>query len=161
MTASPRTKRMGVAAAIAIAIAVPAEGLRQVAYYDPPGILTVCYGHTGADVVAGRQYPLDECRAFLDADMKKAIDLVERCQPRLPTPVLAAFADAVFNLGPRIVCDRGGSTAARLLAVKDYSAACAQLPRWNKARVAGVMVELPGLTKRRQAEMKVCMGWAQ
>jgi GH24 family phage-related lysozyme (muramidase) len=32
-----------------------------------------------------------------------------------------------------------------------------QLPRWNKARIAGVAVALPGLTKRRNAEMTLCM----
>ena len=39
----------------------------------------------------------------------------------------------------------------------DLAGACQQLPRWNKARVAGAMVELPGLTKRRAAEMALCM----
>ena len=41
------TDRRAIAAILATAIAVPAEGLRQWAYYDPPGILTVCRGHTG------------------------------------------------------------------------------------------------------------------
>ena len=45
---TPRSKG---ALALAVALAVPAEGLRQYAYYDPPGILTVCYGTTGRDVV--------------------------------------------------------------------------------------------------------------
>ncbi len=35
------TRRLGAAAAIATLIAIPAEGFRQFAYYDPPGILTV------------------------------------------------------------------------------------------------------------------------
>ena len=33
-------------AALAIAIAAPAEGLRQVAYRDPVGITTICFGST-------------------------------------------------------------------------------------------------------------------
>ena len=41
MELNPRNKRVAAAAAIATAIAAPAEGLRQWAYYDPPGILTV------------------------------------------------------------------------------------------------------------------------
>lgn len=154
---TPRTKRLSVATMLATAIAIPAEGLRQYAYYDPPGVLTVCYGST-SDVVAGRKYSLAECRTRLDADMRSAIETVERCAPGLPEHALAAFGDAVYNLGPRIVCDRKRSTAARLLAVGNVSGACAQLPRWNKASVAGVMIELPGLTKRRMAEMDMCMG---
>jgi GH24 family phage-related lysozyme (muramidase) len=149
--------RRAVAAAIAIAIAVPAEGLRQWAYRDEPGILTICYGHTGPDVVKARRYSLDECRSLLNADMLKAVDTVERCSPGLPEPVLAAFSDAVFNLGPRVACDRKNSTAARLLAQGRIPEACEQLPRWNKASVAGVLVELPGLTARRLKERELCL----
>lgn len=152
-----RGKRIAAATALATALAVPAEGLRQIAYYDPPGILTVCRGHTGPDVVAGRWYPLAECDRFMSDDMRAAVATVERCVPGLPERVLAAFADAVFNLGGRIVCDLAGSTAARMLKAGAIVDACRQLPRWNKARVAGVMVPLPGLTKRRAAEMALCL----
>jgi GH24 family phage-related lysozyme (muramidase) len=155
--ATSKAKRLGAAAALATAIAVPAEGLRQYAYYDPPGILTVCYGHTGPDVIKGVRYTLDQCQALLTEDMREAINAVEQCQPELPVTVLAAFSDAAFNIGPTVACDRSRSTAARLLASKDYRAACEQLPRWNKARVMGVMVELPGLTKRRAAERELCL----
>ena len=141
-------------AAIAMAVAIPMEGLRQYAYFDPPGILTVCYGTTGKDVVKGKKYSLEECRAFLERDMLAAVDTVERCHPGLPDPVVAAFADAVYNLGPSVACD---STASRYLAAGKLIAACDQLPRWNKARVGGVMVALPGLTKRRAAEQKLCL----
>lgn len=150
------TSRLGRAAALAIGIAIPAEGLRQVAYHDPPGVLTVCWGST-TNVEAGKTYSLAECRARLDADMQLAIEAVERCAPGLPEPALAAFADAVYNLGPRIVCDTKTSTAARLLKAGQIADACQQLPRWNKARVAGVMVTLPGLTKRRERERVLCL----
>ena len=143
-------------AALAVAIAIPAEGLRQWAYRDPPGILTVCYGST-TDVQAGRRYSLEECRARLDADMGAAVDAVERCVPGLPVNVHAAFADAVYNIGPRIVCDTRSSTAARLLRAGRIAEACEQLPRWNRATVAGVSVVLPGLTKRRAAERDLCL----
>lgn len=147
--------RLLAAAALATAIAIPAEGLRQYAYRDPPGILTVCYGTTGKDVVAGKKYSLQECKAFLDRDMLKAVQTVEKCQPGLPENVLAAFSDAVYNLGPSVACE---STAARLLRSGKVMEACDQLPRWNKAKVAGVYVELPGLTKRREAERRLCRG---
>lgn len=154
---TPPSKRFAIAIAIASAIAMPAEGLRQLAYRDPVGILTVCYGATGKGVAAGKKYSLEECKARLDADMLEAVESVERCQPGLPENVLAAFSDAVFNLGPTIACDRGRSTAARFLATKQYDAACNQLPRWNRARVAGEMIELPGLTKRRMKERALCL----
>ena len=153
----PKTARRARAAALAIAIAAPAEGLRQYAYYDPPGILTVCAGHTGAGIEKGRKYSLAECDDFLTADMKQAIAIVDRCVPNLPEPMLAAFGDAVFNLGPTVACNKQKSTAARFLAAGEFAAACNQLPRWNKARVLGVTVALPGLTTRREKERQLCL----
>lgn len=151
------TSRKPIVVALAVALAAPAEGLRQYAYYDPPGVLTVCRGHTGPDVVKGRYYTLAECERFMSDDMQEAVDVVERCVPGIPEKVHAAFADAVFNLGPTIACNTAQSTAARHLAAKNWIGACQQLPRWDKARVAGVMIALPGLTKRRALERDLCM----
>lgn len=153
----PSNKKLGAAAAIATAIAIPAEGLRQYAYYDPPGILTICYGHTGSDVVRGKKYSLTACRELLDQDMLEAVDQVNSCVPGLNENQLAAFGDAVYNLGPTIACNTSKSTAARLLEEGKIDDACRQLPRWNKTHIAGVAVELPGLTKRRNAEMELCL----
>lgn len=150
------SNRRKIAAVLAAAIAVPAEGLRQYAYYDPPGILTVCYGSI-TDVQPGRRYTLDECRAKLDTDMAAAVATVERCAPGLPEHALAAFADAVYNLGPRIACNIGKSAAARHLAAGRIEAACNELPSWNQARVAGILVPLPGLTTRRARERHLCL----
>lgn len=148
--------RAAIALAIATALAVPAEGLRQWAYKCPAGVVTVCYGHTGS-VIRGKKYTIDECKALLDADMLKAMQEVEQCQPGLPPEVLAAFADATFNIGSRVACDTRQSTAARKLKAGDYRGACEELPKWNKARVGGVLVALPGLTKRRAREREICL----
>ena len=150
---SDRPRRVAQVAVLATAIAIPAEGLRQWAYYDPPGILTVCYGST-KDVIRNRYYTLDECKLRLSDDMLEAVNAVEKCHPNLPENVHAAFADAVFNIGPKVACN---STASKYLAVGDYQAACKELPRWNKTTIAGVLVPLPGLTKRRNAEMQLCL----
>jgi lysozyme len=150
------TNRTLIAVAVASAIAIPAEGLRQWAYYDPPGILSVCYGST-TDVQTGKRYSLDECKARLNADMLSAVDMVDRCVPGLPGNALAAFSDVVYNSGPTIVCNPRKSTAARMLLTGDIFGACKQILRWNKAKIAGVMVALPGLTKRRVAESNLCL----
>lgn len=151
-------KKAGIVAAC-IALAAPCEGLRRVAYYDPPGILTVCRGHTGKDVVKGKVYSDVECDGLMTADMTHAVDRVDACQPGLPPKVLTAFADAAYNIGPKVACDTGASTAARLLSMHDYDKACDQLPRWDKASVGGFMVSLPGLTKRRALERSICLQW--
>lgn len=150
------TKKVGVAVALAAAIAIPAEGLRQIAYQDPVSILTVCYGSTSG-VIAGKRYTLDECKARLDKDMLRAVEQVDRCAPGAPVNVLAAFGDAAYNIGPRIACDTGASTAARKLKAQDWPGACRELPKWDKARIAGVLVPLPGLTSRRAKEMTLCL----
>ncbi len=153
-----RKNKTAAIVALAAAIAIPTEGLRQWAYNDiaNPALLTVCFGST-TNVQAGKKYSLEECKARLDSDMLKAVRAVETCQPGLPDNVLAAFADAVYNMGPTIACDVKRSTAARLLMQDNYPAACDQLSRWDKARVAGVMVALPGLTKRREKERALCL----
>jgi GH24 family phage-related lysozyme (muramidase) len=148
--------KVGLAVALATAIAIPAEGLRRIAYYDPPGILTVCYGSTSG-VIAGKRYTMDECKARLDRDMLHAVEQVDRCAPNVPPNVLAAFGDAAYNLGPRIACDTAASTAARKLKAQDWPGACRELPKWDKARIGGVLVPLPGLTKRRAKEMALCL----
>jgi lysozyme len=167
---SKKPGRLALAALLATALAAPAEGLRQVAYRDPVGILTACRGHTGPDVHAGARYSLERCDRWMTDDMRAAVKRVDDCAPGLPPEVLAAFSDAVFNAGPAIACDGLRSTAARYL--HRYSAggaenqdsgrpllraACDQLPRWDKARIAGVLVALPGLTKRRAAERELCI----
>lgn len=158
---SPDKRRRIVAvAALAAALAIPAEGIKFTPYYDPPGILTVCYGST-TNVVPGRRYSLAECRQRLDNDMLAAVQTVERCVPGLPEPVHAAFADSVYNIGPKIACDTAGSTAARMLKAGDFAGACDQLLRWDKARVGGVLVTLPGLTKRRHAARELCIKGVQ
>lgn len=156
MTPDQKKKRLAMAVVAAASLAIPAEGLYQKAYKDPVGILTVCYGHT-ATVDKAKTYTKDECMALLSVDMMEAVAQVDACVPNLPFGVLVAFSDAAFNIGPKIACNQKASTAARLLAAGNYKAACEQLPRWNKATYMGVAVTLPGLTKRRAAEMEVCL----
>lgn len=151
-----RAQKVGAAAAIAAALAAPAEGLRQYAYRDPVGIPTICFGSTKG-VRMGDTATVEQCREMLTREMLEAVEIVDRCQPGLPVEVLAAFSDAAYNIGPVVACDTGRSTAARLLAARRFAEACDQLLRWDRARVAGVMVALPGLTKRRAAERDVCL----
>jgi len=148
--------RTALALALATAIAVPMEGVRQYAYRDPVGIPTICFGSTKG-VKMGDHKALAECKALLTQEMLDVIQTVDTCRPGLPVPVLAAFADAAYNIGPKIACDSNKSTAARMLAAGDYLGACNQLMRWNRATVMGVSVVLPGLTKRRTLDRDLCL----
>lgn len=152
------TQRKASAITLALSIAVGAEGLRQYAYDDTGGILTTCYGHTGKDVVKGKHYSLDECKSLLNVDMGNAIDAVDHCVPNLPMSVLAAFGDITYNEGPTAACNKSASHAARYLASGQYELACKELPKWNKAKIGGTLVALPGLTTRRNNEVALCLG---
>lgn len=153
---TPAQKRTA-ALALATAIAIPAEGLRQAAYLDPVKIPTICFGTT-TGVKLGDYRTVEQCKAYLNRDMEASVAIVERCvQPTLTVNQTAAFADAVYNIGSTPVCDQSKSTLARKLAAGDVIGACHELPRWDKARVMGVMVSLPGLTKRRIAERDLCL----
>lgn len=152
-----KANRKALVVAAAMALAAPLEGTRRLAYYDPVGILTVCEGHTGSDIVKGKLYSVEECKEFFTADMTKAVDHVDRCAPGLPDGPRIAFSDAVFNLGPKVICDTTKSTLARKLKAGDVEGACNQLPRWDKATKFGVLITLPGLTKRRALEREICL----
>lgn len=132
------------------------EGYRNYGYADPIGIPTACYGTTKG-VRIGKFYSNEECERLLGEEFYSAVLSVHRCSPHPLAPhELGALSSAAYNVGPRIVCDTKGSTLARYLQAGDITAACNQLPRWNKA--GGVV--LPGLIRRREAEQRMCLGLA-
>ena len=151
-----RRKAIAWAVAAAIGIAIPMEGTVLKAYLDPVGLPTICMGSTKG-VKMGDLRTLPECKALLTKEMTDVVIAVERCRPGLPPEVLAAMSDFAYNVGARAVCDPSFSTPARKLAAGDIAGACEALLPWNKARVAGVLVPLPGLTRRRHMEMELCL----
>jgi len=149
-------QRKASALVLATAIAVPMEGTRQWAYRDPVGLPTICMGST-VGVKMGDFRTIPECKALLTKEMSDVISAVDTCRPGLPVNVLAAFSDAAYNIGSKVACDPARSTAARMLRAGDFAGACKQLLLWNKARIAGILVALPGLTKRRNMEVDLCL----
>lgn len=134
------------------------EGERLAAYADPVAVPTLCMGHTQG-VKLGDRATHAQCLAWAESDAAVAVRQVVACNPAVNFTAneLAAFGDLTLNTGPTAVCDRRNSTMARLLDAGDVAGACAQLPRWNKVRLAGVYVPLPGLTKRREVNRVTCL----
>jgi len=140
------------AGAWAAALIMKWEGLRHAPYRDAVGVLTVCYGHTGPDIIADKTYSMDECEALLQADLAEANTHVNRCLPMPKLPQIeAAMTSATFNIGPRVVC---GSTLQRKARANDWPGACAELERWKYAHGR----ELRGLVLRRTDERALCEG---
>ena len=67
-----KQKVTAVASAGAVSIALTVigyfEGVRYEPYRDVAGILTVCYGHTGNDIIQGKTYTQQECDELLQKD---------------------------------------------------------------------------------------------
>lgn len=149
----------GSAGAIAIAGVLVAHfepgRVRSKPYIDPVGVLTVCDGHTGGDIDPNRIYTDAECDAWRDADLAKADAAVRRL---ITVPLnewqRAALIDFTYNLGAG---NLASSTMRRKFNARDYVGGCAELNRWIKGRQGGVLVTLPGLVTRREANTWVCL----
>lgn len=149
-----RFKKTAGIAGLAFSLVAGFEGVRTVAYYDPPNIPTICYGETRG-VKMGDTATLEQCKAMLNASLDGFSTAIDKClPPKLPEPSYVAFLSAAYNIGAPALC---GSSMARRANAGDLKGACEALLMWDKATIAGVRVALPGLTKRRKAERDLCM----
>lgn len=142
----------GLIAAIA-AFVSSHEGLRQEAYYDPVGILTVCYGHTGPDVQKGVRYSEEQCQRILKNDIERHAEALDCIKTPLTEHQKIAFVSFAFNVGKTKFCN---STLVKKANKGDLKGACKELDRWVYGNQNGKMVKLPGLVKRRAQERQVC-----
>lgn len=127
------------------------EGLETKAYRDIVGVWTVCYGET-LGVKPGDQYTPAECEAMLEPRVIQFWNDLDRCIADFdtaPVSVQAATTSWAYNVGVGAACR---STLAKRLRAKQYSQACDQLPRWNRA--GGKIIQ--GLTNRRISERRLC-----
>lgn len=149
-----------VAAGIAMAVttlAAPSEGYYGYVYKDPIGVLTYCYGETqNAKDMKGRTFSQQECLDLLKKRMAHYQHGNAACvkgYDDLSPYVQMAFNDFSYNLGNGAFC----GPIASLLNAGKVKEACQRLTLYNKARKNGVLVELPGLTKRRALEQMYCL----
>lgn len=130
-----------------------------VPYVDKAGRgqpLSVCNGVTGAGVVAGRYYTPAECYALERSRYTLAEHEARAQLPRWPgysAVTQAVFIDFVWNKGGGALAT---STARRKANAGDLAGACAEMPRWNKGTVNGVLQVLPGLQIRGDANGELC-----
>jgi len=119
------------------------------AYRCVAGRWTLGWGHTQG-VRSGMRATIEQCEEYLLEDLREVGQYINAL---VEVPLNQAQFDSlscfIFNLG-------GGnfkkSTLLKKLNKGEYDEVPAQLMRWNKARVDGVLTALPGLTRRRAAE---------
>lgn len=141
------------------AFVAPFEGLRTEAYLDRiarPPVWTVCFGETRG-VQRGDSYTPEECRQQLLAALLEYQAGLHACLPsldELPETRQVALVSWTYNVGIGAAC---GSTLVRKANRGEWPFACDELLRWNRAGGREVL----GLTRRRQAEWRLCMGLEQ
>lgn len=140
-------------------------------YLDPLDIWTIGWGHavTSAGVMlrgaanraqAKALFPggitLQQAEALLRGDLvSRTADVLRLAKVPLSDPQFGALMSFVFNCG---AANFAGSTLLKRLNAGDIAAAADQFLVWNKGRKNGVLVELPGLTRRRRAERALFLG---
>lgn len=153
----------GLAAALALLLGAGVEGREHIPYYDQAGILTVCGGITGPEVIEGKWYSWAECDVLEQRFIERMNAKIGHCiGVGLNPGEWKAWGHFTFNIGTTAFCK---STAARLLREQKYHQACAQMARWTYITKPGrgkvncrVKAEkCGGIPKRRDLEMKMCL----
>ena len=126
------------------------EGFRAEAYKPiPSDPWTIGYGF-----VKGVKQGDTITRAQADARLRRELAEYEQGVMRatggnVTQPQFDALVSFAFNVG---VAGMAGSTVIKRHREGNHQAAARAFGLWNKGRVKGQMVELPGLTRRRAAE---------
>ncbi len=96
----------------------------------------------------------EECKNMLEERLEGFYGGVVACVPRLSTQSperIASHVSLAYNIGVGAYCK---STVARRSNAGDWVGGCDAFLMWNKA--AGI--PLPGLSRRRAEERKLCLG---
>jgi len=138
--------------AIGFAGIVAHEGYSERAITPVPGdVLTIGFGTT-AGVKPGDRISPPQAVARALTDVQKFEGALKRCVTvPLAQHEYDAYLSLAYNIGPRAFC---GSTLVRKLNAQDYAGACAEILKWDKFNGQ----PLAGLTRRRQAENRQCLG---
>jgi len=128
------------------------EGYRGEAYTPVKGdVPTIGFGTTDGVKPGDRIEPVQALVRKL-ADVQRFEGALQQCvRVPLHQHEYDAFLSLAYNIGPGAFC---GSTLVRRLNAGDYAGACAEILRWDRFRGE----PLRGLTLRRQAENRQCLG---
>ena len=128
------------------------EGFRSTAYIPIPGdVPTIGFGTTDGVKMGDSIDPVKALQRKI-TDISKFEGALKQCVTvPLHQREYDSYLSLAYNIGPAAFCN---STLVRLLNQGRYEEACTQILRWNRA--GGRVVQ--GLTNRREAEYKQCIG---
>ena len=147
-----RLRRNAALAAALVAAVGAFEGLRTVAYRDPVGIPTICFGETRG-VKMGDRAAVAECKQMLGDRLLEFEAGIAKClrnPSAIPDGAWAASVSLAYNIGVGGFCK---SSVRRELDAGNITAACNNFRRFVYAKG----IKLPGLVKRREAERQMCL----
>lgn len=142
---------LSLSAAALVGLAVH-EGYREAAYIPVPGdVATIGFGTTENVRLGDKTDPVSALQKKLE-DIEKFEASIRACVTvPLQQNEFDAYLSLSYNIGASAFC---GSTLVKKLNAGDYAGACDQILRWDKFKGSA----LKGLTIRREAEYKKCMG---
>lgn len=133
----------------AVGLIAESEGLRLKAYRCPAGVWSIAYGETQG-VKPGDTCTKEQADRWLLEDLQERAGAVGAMCTIDPSPAeLGAMVSLAYNIGLEAF---RRSTVLRQHNAGNRQAAARAFGLWNKARVNGALVELPGLTARRARE---------
>lgn len=142
-------KKHAAGIALATSLLMGFEGVRTIAYYDPVGIPTVCMGETRG-VRIGDSYTLEQCKAMSTARVAEFAAGVEKAlKVKVSNKTFASFVSFSYNLGLGVFTNK----IASLANANDLIGACKRMGLYTMAHG----ITLPGLMKRRQEEVALCL----
>lgn len=130
-------------------------------YRDAVGVWTIGFGNTYYEdrrKVSGSDKPISEVRAselkqnIINMDFAPAVNLLfadEIARGQINQSQFDALLSLAYNIGTRGLA---GSSVYKNIKHGNYKAAADSFIAWNKGRVNGKLVELRGLTRRRNDE---------
>src|SRR5690606_18613145 len=123
-------KRAVMVSAVGLASIAGYEGLSTVAYKDPVGIPTICYGYTEG-VFMGMKRTKEECVYMLQTEVDKFTEgFLKRYKGPLSQGELDAYVSFVYNVGLGAF-ER--STLLKKLKSGDRVGACNELTKWVRS----------------------------
>jgi len=125
------------------------------AYQDHGGVWTIGWGSTGRGIKQGVIWTPEQAEARFMRDMLRIAAEARNLAPGANDNQISAVISLIYNVG---LPSLAASTTGRLMKEGNILAALERFPKWDKARVNGILTPSRGLLRRRNDEVKLAKG---